>query len=78
MLSLSSLPYPGASADSVERLISSPLELDLKEVDGIKKMESISKEGSSAIIIQLDPDQTTADEAKTDIKDVVDAFGDFS
>ena len=70
-------PYPGASADSVERLISSPLELDLKEVDGIKKMESISKEGSSAIIIQLDPDQTTADEAKTDIKDVVDAFGDF-
>ena len=38
-------------------------------------MESISKEGSSAIIIQLDPDQTTAD-AKTDIKDV-DAFGDF-
>ena len=40
-------------------------------------MESISKEGSSAIIIQLDPDQTTADEAKTDIKDVVDAFGDF-
>ena len=36
-------------------------------------MESISKEGSSAIIIQLDPDQTTADKAKTDIKDVVDA-----
>ena len=70
-------PYPGASADSVERLISSPLEIDLKEVDGIKKIESISTEGASTIVIQLDPDQTTADEAKTDVSDVVDAFSDF-
>ena len=67
-------PYPGASA--IE-LISSPLEIDLKEVDGIKKIESISTEGASTIVIQLDPDQATADEAKTDVSDVVDAFSDF-
>ena len=69
-------PYPGASADSVEKLISSPLELDPKEADGIKKMESISKEGASTIVIQLDPDQTNAEDAK-DIKDVVDKPEDF-
>jgi multidrug efflux pump subunit AcrB len=67
-------PYPGASAESSERLISSPLELDLKEVDGIKKITSISREGGSTIILQLDPDQTTADEAKDDVQEVVDGF----
>ncbi|SMF07956.1 efflux RND transporter permease subunit [Pseudobacteriovorax antillogorgiicola] len=67
-------PYPGASAESSERLLTNPLEQDLKEVDGIKKMTSISREGGSTIILQLDPDQTTADDAKEDIQEVVDAF----
>ncbi|MFW7378498.1 MAG: efflux RND transporter permease subunit [Oligoflexus sp.] len=67
-------PYPGASPESAERLISSPLELKLKEVDGIKKITSISREGGSTIVLQLDPDQTTAQQAKLDVQEVIDAF----
>ena len=69
--------YPGASAESVERLITNPIEQDLKEVDGIKKLTSISREHGSTIILQLDPDQTTSDDAKADIEDVVDAIVDL-
>lgn len=67
-------PYPGASAESSERLVTNVLEQDLKEVEGIKKMTSISREGGSTIIFQLDPDQTTSDEAKEDIQEVIDAI----
>lgn len=63
--------YPGGAAESLERLVTNPLEQALREVDGIKKMTSYSVEGQSVIALQLDPDQTTADEAKIDIDDVV-------
>ena len=63
--------YPGGAAESLERLVTNPLEQALREVDGIKKMTSYSVEGQSVIALQLDPDQTTADEAKVDIDDVV-------
>lgn len=64
--------YPGASAETIEKLITNPIEQDLNEVDGIKKMTSTSIEGASSIILQLDPDQTTVSEAKEDIKEVLD------
>lgn len=63
--------YPGGAAESLERLVTNPLEQALREVDGIKEMTSYSVEGQSVIALQLDPDQTTADEAKVDIDDVV-------
>ena len=63
--------YPGGAAESLERLVTNPLEQALREVDGIKKMTSYSVEGQSVIALQLDPDQTTADQAKVDIDDVV-------
>ena len=53
--------YSSASAESVEKLITNPLEQDLKEVNGIKKLTSISREGQSTIMLQLDPDQVTGD-----------------
>lgn len=69
--------FPGAAPSEVEKLITNPLEQELKEVDGIKKMLSTSLEGLSGIIIQLDPDQTTQEEAKADVQDVVDRFDDL-
>jgi len=69
--------YPGASPYEVERLISSPLEEDFREVTGIKKMYAISLEGRSEIVIQVDPDQATSDEVKEDIQMVVDRFQDL-
>lgn len=69
--------FPGAAPSEVEKLITNPLEQEIKEVEGIKKMMSTSLEGLSGIIIQLDPDQTTQEEAKADIKDVIDRFKDL-
>ena len=51
--------FPGGAAESLERLITNPLEQDLRELDGIKKMNSFSVEGQSVIVLQLDPDQPT-------------------
>ena len=51
--------------------------LKLKEVDGIKKMTSTSREGGSTIVLQLDPDQTTAEDAKQDVQEVLDAYTDL-
>ncbi|MDD9950243.1 MAG: efflux RND transporter permease subunit [Zetaproteobacteria bacterium] len=66
--------FPGGSAESIERLITNPLEQDLKEVDGVKKMNSTSVEGQSVIVLQLDPDEVDAEETEAKIEDVVDAF----
>ncbi len=70
-------PFPGAAPEEAEKLITSPLEQELKEVTGIKKMTSISAEGRSMVTLQLDPDQTTMEEAKTDVQEVVDGFADL-
>ncbi|MCB0420217.1 MAG: efflux RND transporter permease subunit [Bdellovibrionales bacterium] len=69
-------PFPGASAEETERLITNPLEQNLTEVDGIKRMESVSAENMSVIFMQVDPDQTTEAEAKLDVQEVVDRFVD--
>lgn len=66
--------FPGASAAEVEKLVTNPLEQDFTELDGVKRMTSSSVENRSGIVIQLDPDQTTEEEAKADIMDIVDAF----
>lgn len=65
--------YPGASASEVEKLISNPIEQKLKGVNGIKKMTSVSIESRSSIVLKLDPDQTTDEEARRDIQDALDS-----
>lgn len=66
--------FPGASPAEVERLITNPLEQELKEMDGIKKMTSTSVEGRSVILIQLDPNVTDEEKAKSDVRDIVDSY----
>ncbi|HEX4925111.1 MAG TPA: efflux RND transporter permease subunit, partial [Bdellovibrionales bacterium] len=67
-------PFLGAGSEEVEKLVTNPLEQDMKELDGIKRIQSVSVESRSAIVIYLDPDQTNAKEAKSDVQDVVDRF----
>ena len=69
--------FPGGSAESAEKLITNPIEQDLSEVNGIKKMTSLSTEGRSLIVLQLDSGETTVDEAKEEVQDVIDAFVDL-
>lgn len=66
--------YAGASPEEVEKLVTNPIEQDMKEVDGIKRLTSTSVEGRSYIWAQLDPDQTDEKKGKEDIQDVVDGL----
>ncbi len=69
--------FPGATPEDVEKLVTNPIEQDLKEVDGIKKVQSVSVENQSTIIITLDPDQTTEAKGKSDVEDVIDNLEDY-
>ncbi|MBP9708100.1 MAG: efflux RND transporter permease subunit [Oligoflexales bacterium] len=69
--------YRGSSAETIEKLITNPLEREIKKIDGVKRITSTSVENVSSIVIQLDPDQTTEQEAKLDIQDIIDAFTDI-
>lgn len=44
--------WPGASADEIERLVTTKIEEEIKEVDGIKTLTSYSRAGASSINIE--------------------------
>lgn len=64
--------FPGASAEEVERLVTNILERELRELDGIRDINSISRQNQSFIVIELDPDETTGQEARQDVQNIVD------
>ncbi|HEB77902.1 MAG TPA: efflux RND transporter permease subunit, partial [Methylothermaceae bacterium] len=45
--------WPGASAEDVERSLTTPLEQQLKSVDDLRRMTSTSSEGRCAITLQF-------------------------
>jgi multidrug efflux pump subunit AcrB len=46
-------PYPGASAEQVEREVTEPIETALQQMSQFKKVESVSKPGVSEITIEM-------------------------
>ena len=68
---------PGASPEQVEKLLVSPMEDQLREVDGIDKIFSTSTEGTGVIILQLDPDSRDPDKTNDDIQQAVDRIKDL-
>lgn len=68
--------FPGASPETVEKLVTNPLEQALGNVEGVSKLSSVSTEGVSVIGLELDPDVTTSREAQSDVQDVVDSWND--
>ncbi len=69
--------YPGSPAPEIEKLITIPLEKELKGVDGIDEMYSESQENSSVIVIQMDPDSKKPDKIIRDIQRAVDRVKDL-
>src|SRR3990172_7750652 len=63
--------YPGASPEVIEKRITIPLEKELKEVDGLDEMASISIESLSLVVMKLDPDSPNAAKIFTDIQKAV-------
>ncbi|MBM1105441.1 efflux RND transporter permease subunit [Aurantibacter crassamenti] len=66
-----STPYPGNTAEDVERLITDPLEDKLKNISNVVKITSTSQEDYSIITIEFD-EKLTVDQAKQKVKDEVD------
>ncbi|MFH1868214.1 MAG: efflux RND transporter permease subunit [Candidatus Omnitrophota bacterium] len=64
--------YPGATPEDIEKLITVPIEKELKEVDGIKEIRSSSTTGISFLTVELDPDASDKKKVVDDIKNAVD------
>ena len=72
-----STSYPGATPLDIEKLITTPIEKELKEVDGIDEISSSSSLGISYIIVKIDPDERDKKKIVNDIKDAVDRVRDL-
>ena len=66
-----STPYPGNTAEDIERLITDPLEDQLKNVSNVTEITSTSQEDYSIITMEFDED-ITVEQAKQNVKDEVD------
>jgi multidrug efflux pump subunit AcrB len=69
--------YPGASAAEVEKLITKPIEDNIKAVDGIKEFRSGSIENRSGIVITIDPNVKNSQKVVDDIKSAVEKVEDL-
>ena len=69
--------YPGAAPLEVEKLVTNPIEDQIKEVDGIKEFRSTSVENLSVVTITIDPDEDNTQKVIDDIRSAVDRTEDL-
>ncbi|MCP5468185.1 MAG: efflux RND transporter permease subunit [Deltaproteobacteria bacterium] len=69
--------YPGSTPEQVEKLLTIPLEKELKEVDDIKEMVSASVEGLSLIYLTIEPGAEDKVKVVNDIQRAVDRVEDL-
>jgi len=67
-----SIPYPGNTAEDIEKLITDPLEDRLKNVSNVVEVISTSQEDYAIITVEFD-EEITVEQAKQDVKDEVDS-----
>lgn len=64
--------YPGASPSEVEQLIITPIEQELRALNGIDKMISMAFPGSGRITMEVDPHASNRDRLTSDISLAID------
>jgi multidrug efflux pump subunit AcrB len=64
--------YPGASPQEVEQLIITPIEQELRALNGIDKIVSMSFPGSGRITMEVDPNANNRDKLSSEISLAVD------
>lgn len=69
--------YPGAAPLEVEKLVTNPIEDQVKEVDGIKEFRSTSVENLSVVTVTIDPDEDDTQKVIDDIRSAVDRTEDL-
>jgi multidrug efflux pump len=67
-----STPYPGNTAEDIERLITDPLEDRLKDVSNVVEIVSTSQEDYAIITVEFN-EEITVEQAKQKVKDEVDS-----
>jgi len=67
-----STPYPGNTAEDIERLITDPLEDKLKNISNVVEITSTSQEDYAIITVEFDED-ISVETAKQKVKDEVDS-----
>ena len=67
-----STPFPGNTAEDIERLITDPLEEEIKNISNVVEILSTSQEDYSIITVEFD-ESITVEEAKQKVKDEVDS-----
>ncbi|MFZ8919515.1 MAG: efflux RND transporter permease subunit, partial [bacterium] len=65
------IPFPGASPQDVESLITYKVENEFQNLKSLKKLESTSSEGIAAITLEFDPDYEIS-EARTKVREKLD------
>tara|TARA_B110000444_G_scaffold224080_1_gene227011 strand:- start:357 stop:3536 length:3180 start_codon:yes stop_codon:yes gene_type:complete len=65
------IPHEGISPEDSERLLSRPMELELRTLEGVKDINSYSAEGAATLIIEFDS-SFDQDQAVTDVREAVD------
>jgi multidrug efflux pump subunit AcrB len=63
--------FPGNTAEDIEKLITDPLEDQLKNVSNVVEITSTSQEDYSMVIVEFD-ENITVDQAKQKVKDEID------
>lgn len=64
--------YPGASAEDIETKITKPLEDQIRSVQGLKEVKSVSQAGVSRIVTIVDIDHYSVDKAIADLQRAID------
>ena len=65
------IPHEGISPEDSERLLTRPMELELRTLEGVKDINSYSAEGSATLIIEFDS-SFDQDQAVADVREAVD------
>ncbi len=66
------IPYPGAAPDEVEKLITLPIEDQIKSLPDVDFINARSEEGRATFFIKYLPDLEDFDQAITDLKSEID------
>ncbi|MEH6760823.1 MAG: efflux RND transporter permease subunit [Maribacter arcticus] len=67
-----STPYPGNTAEDIEKLITDPLEDRLKNISNVVEVTSTSQEDYAVLTVEFD-EEITVEQAKQKVKDEVDS-----
>jgi len=69
--------YPGSSPEEVEEKITKKIEDEIRTVDGIKKVISVSQSGLSLITVEIDIDSFDSDDVISELQRSVQRAGDL-